>query len=246
MNKIDAILYFFIAQALFLFPSFSAAQTIQLKTEHYPPYNIDTSEQNGSANISGASFEIVSELMKRSKYNYNIELIPWKRALESASKNNYTGVFSTTRTESREKSFKWVGPIADNNYVLMAANKNIKIESNNDLQRYSIGAYQGGAGDNILKSLNIKTELVRSDHLNVRKLKRGRIDLWITGNLYGPYLAKQYDVKGLTSVHTLKEAKMYIAFNLNTPNSIIDNLNNTLKKMRKEGFLDKVFNKYTN
>ena len=99
---------------LLSFPVFS--QTINLTTEHYPPYNIDLSLDGSGVGVGGASTEIVLEMMRRSGYSYSMNLMSWKRAYTSAQEKNYTGVFSTTRTEKREKLFQWVGPIADNNY----------------------------------------------------------------------------------------------------------------------------------
>ncbi|MGH1486537.1 MAG: substrate-binding periplasmic protein [Cellvibrionaceae bacterium] len=221
------------------------AQTITLTTEHYPPYNIDLSLDKSGTGIGGASTEIVLEMMRRSGYSYSMNLMPWKRAYGNAQEKKYTGVFSTTRTEARENLFKWVGPIANNNYVLFAnRDKAIEINNDSDLSNYTVGAYRGSVAVSLLQSKGIDAELVRSDHLNVLKLQRGRIDLWISGNLYGPYLAKQYGVDTLTEVYTVRKAQMYIAFNIKTPATIVDNLNNILESMRKEGFLDEVYQRY--
>ncbi|MGH1484800.1 MAG: substrate-binding periplasmic protein [Cellvibrionaceae bacterium] len=221
------------------------AQTINLKTEHYPPYNMDLNLIGEGAGVGGASYEIVVEMMRRSGYSYNLDLISWKRAYGAAQKEEYTGVFSTTRTEKREKLFKWVGPIANNNYVLFSnSTSDFTINTINDVKNYTVGAYRGSAGENLVAAAGIKPELVRSDHLNTLKLQRDRIDLWISGNLYGPYLAKQYGVTGLKEVFTVRKAQMYVAFNINTPDSIIAKLNGILDKMRAEGFLDSVYDRY--
>ena len=221
-----------------------SAQTIQLTTEHYPPYNIDLTLE-GKEGVGGASTEIVLEMMRRSGYSYALDLMSWQRAYGAAQENPYTGVFSTARTEKREELFKWVGPIANNNYVLLVnAHSDIKINNDDDLHRITIGAYRGGAAENLLKAIDVDSDLVRSDHLNTLKLQRNRIDAWLTGNLYGPYLAKQYGVTGLKEIYTVRKAQMYVAFNINTPQKVIDKLNNILKEMRKEGFFEKVNESY--
>ncbi|MGH1439085.1 MAG: substrate-binding periplasmic protein [Cellvibrionaceae bacterium] len=232
--------------ALF-YSSINAAQTIRLVTEHYPPYNIDLSldEENKRSGIGGASTEIVIEMIRRSKYPYTLELLPWKRAYGSAQEKAFTGVFSTTRNSAREKLFKWVGPIANNNYVLFSTReRNIQLSRIEEASIYSIGAYRDSAGEGLIKELGLQSELVRSDHLNVLKLARNRIDLWVSGNLYGPYLAKQYGVSNLQEAYTLREAQMYVAFNLNTPDSVIERLNGILDTMRTEGFLESVYQRY--
>jgi len=238
----------FAVAALFCVLSLSAhSQTIHLTTEHYPPYNIDLSLNNRleAKQIGGASTDIVKELMERSKYSYTLELLPWKRAYRSAQEVSYTGVFSTTRTPAREELFKWVGPIADNNYVLFGTkNRDISISSIEDIKKYTVGAYSGSGAVSIMSDLGISTELVPSDHLNVLKLQRQRIDLWIAGSLSGHYLAKQNGFPNLKEAYTVRKAKMYIAFNKDTPNSVIENLNTMLQTMREDGFVDRVYRRY--
>ncbi len=243
MNKFNHLLFLIACLCL---SSFLQAQTIYLKTEHYPPYNIDLSlNDSGEKGIGGASAEIVLEMIRRSGYAHKLELLPWKRAYRLAETEVYTGVFSTTRTEARENVFKWVGPIADNNYVLFTTQeRNIFLESIDTAKKYSVGAYQGSAGEGLMREAKIPIELVPRDHLNALKLQRNRIDLWISGNLYGPYLAKQYGVTNLKEVYTVRKAQMYVAFNKNTPDIVINKLNDVLQTMREEGFLKAVYDRY--
>jgi len=236
-----------ISLLVFTFPLMGFAQSIRLVTEHYPPYNIDLTleEKNSRNGIGGASTEIVIEMIRRSKYPYTLDLLPWKRAYGMAEKEPFVGLFSTTRTSAREKLFKWVGPIANNNYVLFSAkNPAIKLNSIEEASNYRIGSYRGSAGEALLKEVGIKSEIVRSDHLNVLKLAKNRVDLWVSGNLYGPYLAKQHGVTNLREVFTLREAQMYVAFNIETPDSVILTLNQILQEMRAEGFFESVYSRY--
>ena len=82
------------------------AQTLHLATENYPPFNmsINTSDSATEAEITGISTEIVQELFKRAKISYTVRLYPWQRAYWLAQNKPNFGVFSTTRTEAREKT----------------------------------------------------------------------------------------------------------------------------------------------
>jgi polar amino acid transport system substrate-binding protein len=246
-QKMSALSRLFIFLLILILPSLGFAQTIRLVTEHYPPYNIDLTleEKNSRNGIGGASTEIVIEMIRRSKYAYTLDLLPWKRAYGMAENEPFVGLFSTTRTGAREKLFKWVGPIANNNYVLFSTKQRaIKLANIEEATNYKVGSYRGSAGETVLKEVGISSELVRSDHLNVLKLDHNRVDLWVSGNLYGPYLAKQHGVTDLQEAYTLREAKMYVAFNIETPDSVILKLNGILQEMKAEGFLEAVYSRY--
>lgn len=240
---------------LCIFFSFGVSQnthatTLRLTTEHYPPYNIDLTLSGDEArgawnNIGGMSTEIVAELMRRANYSYTIDMLSWKRAYGAAQKDAFTGVFSTTRTEQREELFKWVGPVAENNYVLLALkSRNLSFDKLGDAAGYRIGAYKGSAAADFAIRGGLNPDLVRSDHLNPAKLNRDRIDAWITGEAYGFYLAKQNGVTGLSVAHTYQKRFLYIAFNKETPDEIIDNLNMILKQMKAEGFVEAAYQRY--
>jgi hypothetical protein len=51
-------------------------------------------------------------------------------------------------------------------------------------------------------------------------------------------------VTDIKEVFTVLEAQMYVAFNLNTPDSVVNKLNNVLLTVREEGFLDQVYTRY--
>ncbi len=228
------------------------AQTINLKTEHYPPYNYDLQLVKEGVGVGGAATEIVLEMMRRSEFPYTLDLVSWKRAYSSAKDGTYVGVYSIVRTEEREKLFKWVGPIAENNYVMLAdSGKNITINNEEELKNYTVGVYRGAAGEGFAKALGLPMESVRSDHLNVLKLHRGRIDLWMAGHLYAPYLVRQlsktHEQLGglkLSPVYTLQSTKMYLGFGLSTPDGVIQKLQSILDEMEKEGFVKSVYEKY--
>ena len=219
---------------MLFFSAFSNAQTIHLKTENYPPFNMS----GDSESIIGVSTEIVEVLFKRAGVDYTLELLPWQRAFSMALEEQNTAVFSTTRTAEREEKFKWVGPIAKNDWVFLAkASSEISISSLQEAKSYRIGGYQGDAAALYLADQGLELDLAPRDDLNALKIDRNRIDLWATGHLLGPYQAKQYNVSGLVPVLTFRETVMAIAFNINTDDAIIDKLNNELVAMKAEAGL---------
>lgn len=235
-------LFFFITWGL-------AGQTLYLATEDYPPFNMRASDKrkgSSSSDITGISTEIVVELFKRSKIPYSIQIYPWKRAYDLALRKPNYGVFSTTRTKEREKLFQWVGPLVKNNWVFFAKkNRKLKIGSMDEAKKFRVGSYQGDATAIYLeKSLGFKLHLTAYDHLNARKLANNRIDLWATGHLLGPYMARAENVSGLEAVYTFKEMILSLAFNKSVSPKIIKKLNKILTGMRRDGTIKEIHKRY--
>lgn len=231
----------FLVALLLPISALSDSKNLTLTTEEYPPFNM--TERSGE--VTGISTEIVQELMKRSGQDYQIQLLPWNRAYSMALENTDTGVFSTTLTQDRKELFKWVSPVAYNNWVLMAKKgASIQLNSLEDAKKYRIGAYRGDAIAVFLEKEGFDLDLVRRDELNPLKLDRGRIDLWATGHLLGPYLAKEQNVEGLEDVLTFRKTTMGLAFHKDTPDTLIEKLNSILNDLYLDGTVEDIYAKY--
>ena len=124
-------------------------------TETYPPYNM---KEDGK--LTGLSIEVLNAVLKQLNSKQTIEdvlLTNWSRAYSIALKNNNSMVFSTTRTESREPLFKWVGPIVNTKVGAIALkDKKITINSIEDFNKYKIGAVLKDVGENNISRTRCK------------------------------------------------------------------------------------------
>ncbi|WP_338635072.1 ABC transporter substrate-binding protein [Spirobacillus cienkowskii] len=228
-----------------IYHSFCYSSTkLTVVTENYPPFNM---EENSK--IKGISTEIIEELFKREKIEYKIEVFPWARSVKMASEESNTVAYSTTRTPDREKNFKWVGPLVQNDWVLFGkAGSSIKITNLDDAKKYVVGGYNGDATAEYLLSQNfIKGKnliLATNDKQNALKLAEGKIDLWATGSQIGFWFAKQENIGKIVPLFTFKQVDLYAAFNLQTDIALIKKFNATLALMRKDGFIAKIYDKY--
>lgn len=219
-----------------------------LLTENFPPFNMAIDDKNFARDdsIDGISADIVREMYKRAGIEYTLTLrFPWDRLYRlTLEKPNY-GLFSTTYTEERKPLFKWVGPIARTGWVLLAApGSEIKVSSLQDAAKYRIGAYKNDAVSQHLESQGLSPINALRDQENVKKLVRGQIDLWATTDPVGRYLAKQEDVTGLNTVLRFRDAELYLALNKDTPDEVVQRLQQALDAMRQEGYIEEVTNNY--
>lgn len=235
--------------------SFADELEFQLLTEDYPPYNMPKEETNGDNEneIIGSATDVIKELFKRAKIKYQMETLPWARAYNNALNKKNTVVFAASRTEEREKLFKWVGPIGENDWVLFSLvnpktkEALIKMNSLEDAKKYVIGAYKGDATSNYLHSFSyLKIEDSNLDINNQKKLQAGRIDLWASGKQLGKWYFKKNKINNIVPIFTLKTSTLYAAFNIQTDDNIIEKLNQIIKEIQKDGTYNKIQKKYTN
>lgn len=217
-----------------------SAENFQILTEEFPPYNY---QQDGK--VLGISTEITREIIKRLGHPDNIQIKPWAEAYKQAQQENNIIIFSTTRTRTREKLFKWVGPLVPNNTVLFARkNSNFSIKSLEDAKKVkSIGVYQDDFGELLLKSNGFENlQSVLDNWQNVTRLVNGEIDLWIANELTGKYMAKELDLTDqIEKIYDVQEDYMYLAFSKSTDDKIIKKWQKALDEMHADGTYVQIF-----
>lgn len=217
------------------------ADGLLLTTEDAPPYNYTT---DGGQTIVGSATEAVHELFRRANIRYQIVMYPWVRAIKMAESYKDTCVYSTTRTEERETKFQWVGPVAPDNWMLFAkADSSIQLASLDDARKYKVGGYRGDSVTLYLQQQKFVIDEAINDDQNAKKLDAGRVDLWATGILTGPFVANKMKTR-VKPVLTIKKAELYLACNKTVAPDTIQQLNTTLKAMVKDGTMEKINKKY--
>ena len=138
-------------------------------------------------------------------------------------------MFSTTRTVDREQLFKWVGPIAVNRVILIAAKeRNLKINSVAELENYGIGVVADDVAEQFLLNAGVpkeNLESVSSTTTNILKLTPGRIDLWAYGENVTAWQIKSQglDPDDYITVFVLNEKELHYAFHNENEDSLIRN-----------------------
>lgn len=221
---------------------------VVLLTENFPPFNMAVDDKNFARDdgIDGISADIVREMFRRAGIGYSLSLrFPWDRLYRLTLDKPGYGLFSMTYTPERVPQFKWVGPLVDTSWVLLApAGSKIAVKNLKDAARYKLGAYKNDAVSQHLEAQGIPVINALRDQENVKKLTGGQIDLWATTDPVGRYLAKQEGVSGLQTVLRFNEAKLYLALNKDTPDEVVERLQKALEQMRQEGFVDEAVANY--
>lgn len=201
----------------------------------------------GKAAVTGMVADKVRAVLDRSHVAYEIVPLPWKRAYAKALGRPDGCVFPTTRTPDREQEFKWMGPVAEASWVLMArADRHFKFDNLEQTRGLRIGTYHGDARDHFLRERGMTVEAASNDMLNIAKLLQGRIDLWaasVRSDLIGapPGLDKH-----IVPVLEFHRSGLYLACNRAVPDSVVERINAEFQAMQRDGTMRRIERKYRN
>ncbi len=92
----------------------AAEEELLVMTEQFPPFNFQ--EDN---TVKGLSTQIIRKLMEEAHLKYRIELVPWKRAYNTALNRPNTLIYTMAKTESRKDKFHWIGKISNRKVSLL-------------------------------------------------------------------------------------------------------------------------------
>lgn len=127
----------------------------------------------------------------------------------------------------------------------------IVLNSLEDAKKISkIGVTRNVANYDILTEKGFENlDIIRSgvDEQNIQKLVKGRIDLWLALKKSGLYNAKEMGCGGqITPIENIIvfEGDLYIAFNKDTKDSVINRWQNALDKIRKNRLITKIQARY--
>ena len=217
-----------------------APVTLRIYTENSPP-----ASYLDHGKLKGRSVEIVREILHRLKLPDNIQTVPWARGYTLALTESDVALFSTTRLPQREKLFKWVGPLYSQTWGFYAKRDSaIKINSLAQAKTVSrIGTYYKDAKEQYLLANGFQNLVGTKKNLsNIRHLMDGSIDLWVSSDFNMPYLAKQAGINPdqLELVFPFKRVQNYIAFSIQSPDSLVNLWQQTLDELKQDGTYDRL------
>ncbi|MCS5560429.1 MAG: transporter substrate-binding domain-containing protein, partial [Marinobacter nauticus] len=121
---------------------------------------------------------------------------------------------------------------------------NLQIDDLEDTRGLLYAGYRGDVMTEYLLERGYKVSEMESDDLNPKRLELGQVDLWIADQLAGPYFASQQDVEGLVPVYSFNKTELYLAMNMETPDEVIQKLNQGLETIKNNGIYEAIETKY--
>ena len=237
-----SILWVFLA-FLLLFKT-AGAEELTVITEKSPPFNF---VEKGV--LTGSSTEVVREILRRLNLPDNIKVLNWARGYNLALTKPNIVLFSTTRTEDRENLFHWVGPIFKVRFGFYAKKgSGIRLNTLEDAKKIgSIATYKDDVKEQLLKAKGFTNlDSSKSPVSNLKKLISGRVALWLFDNLGVPLVARQIgiDPDDVELVLPFQDRYSYIAISKNTPETVVEEWQQTLDGMKRDGTFEQISRKW--
>ncbi len=203
-----------------------------------------TMVENGK--VVGVAAEKVQTLLSRAGIDYDLDLLPWKRAFLLAQTRNNTCIYSLSRVPEREQLFKWVGPIHISDWTLFGrSGRDYQIATIDDARKYRIGAYFGDIRGETLSAQGFTVDTVHERMANPRKLLLDRIDLWVSSTQNGgPIVADNGWTGKIVPILTFRETGLYLACNLDVPDYLVTKMSAALQAMNSDGVAAAIDRKY--
>lgn len=191
--------------------------------------------------IAGPATEIVRSLLQETGIQYDLSMIPWRRAYRRLQTEKNTCAYLVNKTPEREPFFQWVSPIMMGGWaVFKRHDSHIEITSSADLQKYNVvGKRDSAAASQMEKEAGINIMAALSDEAAVRLLYHGRADLWITGVNSGPLAAKKFGLPQPAIALFWKPAELSVICSKTTDKKLIETLN-TANQTRLQRLKDTV------
>jgi len=230
----------------------AAQETIRISTGEFPPYLSAHLKDNG------IGLRIIKEAFALEGVNVEYGFFPWKRSYKLAQQGEWDASATWGYNDERNKYFYFSDPLYPAVSVFFHL-KSFKFDwSNlNDLKGLSIGATETYAYTPELlaaienKSLNV--ELISSDQLNLKKLLKGRIDIFpLNIDVAYALLARHFtpQERELITFHPLElyriQTHLLFSKKIDRNPRLLRLFNKGLKRLKQNGKFSEYFKETTN
>lgn len=158
-----------------LWVSTSAAEELHFVTEEFPPF----SYSRGTI-ASGALPEIVDATCLILQWRCQIEVLPWRRALQQAEDGEVDGIFTVIQSPARQQAFFITPMLVTSGYDFYTLrSSNFHYSQPDDLRGRLVGVY-GPSGtsfvlqESLKNTPNVEVKLVTNNHRLLLMLNAGR------------------------------------------------------------------------
>jgi polar amino acid transport system substrate-binding protein len=226
-------------------------QTIQIATGEFAPWSGKHLPHNGHVN------HIIQEAFAAQKIAVEFVYLPWKRAFEETRLGKFDGTSYWYENTERRDTMLFSDPLIINRTVFFqhADMDPIQWKSFSDLNSYRMSATVGFTyTEDFYRAIDaqiINPIMVPSDLQNIKLLMANRVDIFVTDEMAGFYMAAQLSVdphKLKVIEPALSTPQGHLLASKINPNSqwVIETFNTGLQKIKVNGTYKRILNRVDN
>lgn len=219
------------------------AEELNAVTANLPPFSM-----NSAYHDAGFLSEVVKEMTNRAKIDVTIKFWPWKRSQYLAQNKKNTLIFGITRTKKREPHYTWLVNLLDTEKVFVSTSQEVNsLEEAKNLKQITVRF--ATPYEHQLKSSGLKNYIItHSEEDNVKHLRTGKVDAWMTLSHRASYMWKVmgFDAASLKIGKPLSKSSLYLAGHVSLKNNteLKNKLQIAYDSMIKDGFFNQLHEKY--
>lgn len=223
--------------ALSMLPSAAIAEgQMKIVTDPFPPFNY---KANG--HTAGIHYEIVKEVLEEMGIEFQLERLPWKRALLTIRKKAADSILDVSKDSERIKYILFPEePLTDVPIVLFhLKDREFKFTDADSLRGNRIGLMSGYTYGGYFDDKGyLNLERVPNLEQNFRKLLAGRLDLVASYREVGMFTIRGMGIseKITFSPNPIDSIPMYLGFTKGrVEEDFVEKFNNELKDFKESG-----------
>ena len=171
------------------------------------------------------------------------EFYPWARTLEMAKDGEVAAMLSCADTQKRREILIMSEPISSSTRVFLVRKdyKGPPLISFDDLRGLKVGAVKGYTSSDDLARHGIKHNISINDTAALKKLAKGRIDVFNTQLEMSQYLSQNLDMRDRFKWFVHFKKNYHLCFSKKWPDveKLVSRFNKGLKSIKEDGTYDK-------
>ncbi|MCP4136546.1 MAG: amino acid ABC transporter substrate-binding protein [bacterium] len=232
-------------------------QVLHLTGDVWPPFNEGV---EGKEPTGGYAVAVTRKVFTRAGVPFEMTLYPWKRCLAQMKTGGKDAIWLITKNKEREEYMVFSEPLFVDPYLVYYSVERMKKFTWTrweELKTYRVGIIAGfNYGDSFWKAAKkyrYKTDEVKTDIQNVRKLVYNRVDIIIINKTVAEHIilknpefrGKIAPARGATpAAKAVKNAVCYMAFSKKSARvALLPKINAAIRSMKADGTITRILNK---
>ena len=219
------------------------AEPWQVLTEENPPWSFTQAGQ-----LQGFAPALIEAMTASLGDSAQLRALPWARAFKQAQQQPGALLLITIRTPSRERLFKWVGPVVKVNvgfYTLKG--QRVTINDDADLAKLpGIGSIRAWFSYSEMRAMGLDNLVpVRQADQLLQLLEHGRVPV-VAADDFIIHASSNVGIRhdDLELIYPFRQVYGYIAINAQTPDEDVQRLQQALDGLKASGEFSRLYRQW--